>query len=535
MDIERHRHTRRRSFFCRPLPLHWRRRSPGRCGLALEGALVLIAFVVVGCHQTIRHSTPATPQLPAEPIGSAAQQTAGSWLTFGGNPAASQVNSNEATLTAATVSRLHQGWRVSLPDLADERPILVRHLTWPDGTQRNVIYVTTDKGTLLALDAATGAQLWAVTPRNNNPKYTKASPAFDASQGMIYSYGLDGKVHRFQATTGQEMQGKGWPVRVTTMPLSEKVSSALNLDNGYLYVTTASFSGDAPPYQGHMVAINVKTGAKQVFNSICNDHTHILAQGECTENGGGIWARPGVVVDPATGHIFFTVSDANYDANQGGHDWGDSVIEMSPDGSKVLDSYTPSNYASEAFQNRDLGSTAPVFLPTIPNSHTPYLAVQAGKEGMLRLLNRQDLSGQGGPGHVGGELQTVALQDLCPTLAQPVAWQNPADGSQWLFVATLCHIDAFRVMTSAAGVTTLKLAWIEEVEATSPFLAGGVLFAAVSQKLLALDPNTGHTLWSSAAPGAGGDIAGIHWESPLVMDGRLYCPDETDHLTMYQL
>lgn len=242
-----------------------------------------------------------------------------------------------------------------------------------------------------------------------------------------------------------------------------------------------------------------------------------------------------MVVDPATGHIFFTVSDANYDANQGGPDWGDSVIEMSADGSKVLDSYTPSNYASEAFQNRDLGSTAPVLLPAIPSSHTPYLAVQAGKEGLLRLLNRQNLSGQGGPGHVGGELQTIALQDLCPTLAQPVAWQNPADGSQWLFVATLCHIDAFRVVTSAAGVTTLKLAWINEVESTSPLMAGGVLFAAVSEKLLALDPTTGHTLWSSALPGAKGNIGGIHWESPIVIDGRLYCSDETDHLTMYQL
>ena len=534
MDVERHPHERRRSSLFRLLPL-WRRRSPGCHSLALEGALVLVALIVVGCHQTVQRPKPATPKAPAGPIGAAAQQTAGSWLTFGGNPAASQVNATEGALTTATVSHLHEGWRVLLPDLADERPILVRHMAWPDGTLRNVLYLTTDKGTLLALDAASGAQLWATTPKNNNPKYTKASPAFDPDQGMVYSYGLDGKVHRFRATTGQEMQGKGWPVRVTTMPLSEKISSALNLDNGYLYVTTASFSGDAPPYQGHMVAINIKTGAKQVFNSLCNDHTHILAPGECTKNGGGIWGRPGIVVDPATGHIFFTVSDANYDANQGGPDWGDSVIEMSADGSKVLDSYTPSNYASEAFQNRDLGSTAPVLLPTIPNSHTPYLAVQAGKEGLLRLLNRQNLSGQGGPGHIGGELQTVALQDLCPTLAQPVAWQNPADGSQWLFVATLCHIDAFRVVTSAAGVTTLKLAWINEVESTSPLMAGGVLFAAVSESLLALNPTTGHTLWSSALPAARGNIGGIHWESPIVIDGRLYCSDETDHLTMYQL
>ena len=45
-----------------------------------------------------------------------------------------------------------------------------------------------------------------------------------------------------------------------------------------------------------------------------------------------------------------------------------------------------------------------VLLPEIPTSHTPYLAVQAGKEGLVRLLDRQNLSGQHGPGHVGGEL-----------------------------------------------------------------------------------------------------------------------------------
>ena len=116
---------------------------------------------------------------------------------------------------------------------------------------------------------------------------------------------------------------------------------------------------------------------------------------------------------------------------------------MTPDGSTILDSYTPENYATEAFQNRDLGSTAPVMLPTIPQSKTPYLAVQAGKEGLLRVINRQNLSGQGGPGHVGGELQTVELPDLCPTLAQPVAWQD-ASGSIWLIVATLCHMDALK-------------------------------------------------------------------------------------------
>src|ERR1051326_9282950 len=101
----------------------------------------------------------------------------------------------------------------------------------------------------MALDADTGKTFWAVTPTTPpEAKYTKSTPAADPANNMIYSYGLDGKVHRFQLNTGKEMTGGGWPVLVTQMPLSEKVSSPLNLIDGFLYVTTASFSGDAPPY-----------------------------------------------------------------------------------------------------------------------------------------------------------------------------------------------------------------------------------------------------------------------------------------------
>jgi outer membrane protein assembly factor BamB len=137
---------------------------------------------------------------------------------------------------------------------------------------------------------------------------------------------------------------------------------------------------------------------------------------------------------------------------------------------------------------------------------------------------------------VGGELQTLALPDQCPVLAQPVAWQDPSDGSIWLIVSTLCHMEGYQVVTSPEGKTTLKQVWyLGGVGATSPLIAGGVLFAAVSGSLLALDPHTGKQLWSSALESAGGNIGRIHWEAPIVIGGRVYCPDESDELTMYSL
>ncbi len=503
--------------------------------LALRALVLAGALVMAACDQPAAQDPMHPTPRPKATASGLQQEEGGAWLTFGDDPSHASINTSENAITAATVSHLRRAWNVQLPDLADERPILVRDLTMPDGKKHDVLYVTTDKATLIALDADNGKTFWAVTPKSSpQAKYTKSTPAADPANNMIYSYGLDGKVHRFNLTTGNELEGNGWPVLVTRMPFSEKVSSPLNLINGYLYVTTASFSGDAPPYQGHMVAINVKTGAMHIFNALCNDHTHVMALNECKDNGSGIWARPAVVQDPVTGYIFFTTSDGYYTANNGGDNWGDSVIEMTPNGSTILDSYTPENYATEAFQNRDLGSTAPVMLPALPQSKTPYLAVQAGKEGLLRLINRQNLSGQGGPGHVGGELQTVELPDLCPTLAQPLAWQDPS-GGVWLFVATLCHMDAFKVVTSAEGVTSLQKAWYLGVQATSPIMAGGLLFVATSHALLALDPHSGKQLWSSAQTSAGGSIAGIHWETPIVVGGSLFCPDESGEMTAYSL
>src|SRR5215469_4236390 len=111
----------------------------------VSGALFLAILVLAGCQ-------------------GAGAQYAGSWTTFGDDPDASQgLTQNftpgadppaSATLSEATVGKLHEGWSVSLPNLADVRPILVRNVTWPDGTVRDVLYLTTDTGMVLALNAA---------------------------------------------------------------------------------------------------------------------------------------------------------------------------------------------------------------------------------------------------------------------------------------------------------------------------------------------------------------------------------------------
>ena len=59
--------------------------------------------------------------------------------------------------------------------------------------------------------------------------------------------------------------------------------------------------------------------------------------------------------------------------------------------------------------------------------------MQIGKDGVLRLLNLANLSGQGGPRHVGGELATI--RNLPWVLTRTLAWRDPDSGQTSIFVA----------------------------------------------------------------------------------------------------
>ena len=472
-----------------------------------------------------------TPQMPPPPTGTPLPDAPATWPIFDYSPDRAGVNPQQTSLSAATVGRLHKLWSAALPSPADSSPVYLHDLAMPDGTHRDLLFVTTKDGHIVALDAASGSILWSHQPAG--PKITNSSPVVDARTSIVYSYGLDGYLHKYHAASGEEVTDGGWPVRITLMPETEKESSALNMTADYIYVTTSGYIGDAPPYQGHVVAIRVSDADTHVFNSLCSNLTYLLGPADCSSEQSGIWARAGAVVDPVTGDVFATTGNGNYDANRGGYDYGDSILRLSPDGSKLLDSYTPANYQQLDDTDGDLGSNAPALLPPIPASKTPYLMVQGGKDGMLRLVNRQNMSGAGGPGHVGGELQTIASPGRCLIFTQPAVWTDSASGQVWVYVASSCQTGGYRVVTDSSGKTALQPAWMVQGNFTSPLLVNSVLYAATSGQVKALDPLTGRSLWSSAQASAGGSIGGIHWESPIVVDSHLYCPDEDGNLAAY--
>lgn len=486
-------------------------------------ALALAALVALaGCGQAL---APVSGTVTRTPPASH------DWMRFGYDAARSGDNTAEIRLTTATAAGLTRFWQVQLPGVADSSPILLHALPFPGGP-RDVLYTTTRDGRLLALDASDGALVWQRQP--SGPRITHASPVADPSRGYVYAYGLDGSVHRYNAITGDETASGGWPARVTLMTQTEKESAALNIASGRLYVTTSGYFGDAPPYQGHLVTVDLVTGAERVFNTLCSNLTRLLTASDCASSGSGVWGRGGAVVDPLSGDILIATGNGPYDANHGGADYGDSILKLSPDGVRLLDSFTPDNFQRLSDQDQDLGSMAPTPLPRVAASATPQMLVQGGKDGALRLLNRDDLSGQGGPGHIGGALQT--LDAGCAFFSQPAVWTDPVTRQPWVAVASVCALTVYRLATSADGASKLEQVWQDtRAQITTPVYANGALYGAESGALRVWNAASGQRVWGSDQGSAGGGIGAIHWESPIVVDGAVYIADESGALTCYGL
>jgi outer membrane protein assembly factor BamB len=451
------------------------------------------------------------------------------WPAFDGGGQRSGINAAETTITASNVGQLTRLWHQKLPATADGAPVELPDVSTGYGV-KTLLFVITTTGSLLAIDAADGRLVWRKD--TSGPKFTTSSPALDPSGKFVYSYGLDGKVHKYAVSDGEEATDQTWPAVVTVMPIDEKGSSPINIANGYLYMAIAGYPGDGGHYEGHIVAINLASGKKTVFNALCANIQHVLGRSDCADVQSAIWGRGAPTVDPVTDNVF--VSTGNGAFRGDGRSFGDSIIELSSDLTRVVDSYTPAIFNQLQALDQDLGSTAPTILPKQANSKTPYLMVQAGKDNMLRLVNRQNLSGQGGPNHTGGEVQTIQLPIKGVIVTHPVAW-NDVHGTTWVFVANTYYFFAYKVVTDAQGKTGLQLAYQNKNGGSSPFIANNVLFVQGKGVVRAMNPTTGAVLWSSAQASAGGSTGKMHWQSPIVVNGHVYVPDDSGYFSAYGL
>jgi len=472
--------------------------------------VLLIATVVallVGCSgggssaptESSETGTQSVPSTTAEPE---AASTGATWSMFGVGPDRSSWFKGATEITARNVQTLERQ-QVDLPGTADSSALYI---------QPGLFIVTTSYGKTVAIDAETGSIRWTFVPDGidgweGTSQITQSTPVYDGETDFIYSYSPDGRVHKLRAASGREVRSQGWPAVVTRDATHEKSAPALNLAHGIVFVATGGYIGDAPPYQGHVVAIDADSGELvNVFNTLCSDREGLLDPSSCPESGSAIWGRGGVVVEPGTGNLL--VSTGNADWN-GSTNWGDSVLELSPDAGRLLRSYTPENEQDLDAGDIDLSSASPAFVP-------PHFVIQGGKDGLLRVLDLTTLE----LGRKGGEASVTSAPGDTGVFTAPAVWQR--DGARWVFVANSAGTAGY-VLQNAK----LEQRWENNSPGTSPVLAGGLLYV--------YDPGGGLNVYD---PASGNPLANLpagkgHWSSPIVIGGMIALPEGSanDHGT----
>jgi hypothetical protein len=358
-------------------------------------------------------------------------------------------NPNETTLT---VSNVKSGFKLLFTDTTDSgvtsanvgtyaQPLYVPGLSIPGQGTHNVIFVATEANNVYAFDAdSQGPPLWStnLTPSGetlqNMNDYANTripamgisgTPVIDTSTNTMYLVAASKttantpvfhqRLHALDITTGNEKLGG--PIDITAKypgtggeqdgngnvvfdPLIEFDRGGLTLFGNSVYIPFSSHedNGLAPNgsvvagynggrYQGWVIAYD-KTSLAQV--GVYNTSPNLPAGSEA--GGGSIWqAAVGMVADSSS--LYALTANGLFDANTGGGDYGDSLLRLTQAPSiTVADSFTPCNQAALDEYDQDLGSGAPMVLPT-QTSGPANLLTFSGKEGTIYLINRSSLGG----------------------------------------------------------------------------------------------------------------------------------------------
>jgi len=327
-------------------------------------------------------------------------------------------NTHETILTPTVVNTKHFGELYSRPldGMVVSQPLYLPNLQI-NGAKHNVLFVTTLHNSVYAFDADSNtgnnaSPLWSANFGPSVPisdqgcpfiSFTEVgiagTPVIDPNSGTMYLVAKTKEngnyVHRLHAldvTTGQEKLGGPVVVQASYNSNGTQVTftdqhrmqrSAILLNKGVLYIAFGTMGcKQYPPSTGWMMAY-----------SASNLHQlGVLDVGPTQNDLPGIWMGGDGPATDSSGDVFIATGDGVFDYNTGGLDYGDTLMKLSLSGGNfgLADYFTPYNQADLYARDLDLGSSGPVILPK-QSGDNPDLAVIAGKQGMIYLVNRDNM------------------------------------------------------------------------------------------------------------------------------------------------
>jgi hypothetical protein len=332
-------------------------------------------------------------------------------------------NQNESVLTPANVGSPSFGLlqTVALDDQVDAQPLVVPGVLITAGTYQgthNVVYVATEGNTVYAIDVHSGAVLLSpnfgkpvsrpLKCKNNGPNVgINSTPVVDPGSNtlyvMIYTQDPGGPAYRLHALDLGSLTDKVTPQVVTAShTLTDGTMLSFNatyqrqrpgllLANGSIYAGFGSFCDlGANLSRGWLLGWTAGSltpfPSNQLFDQQANSPNSFFLS--------SIWMSGyGLAADDA-GNILFVTGNSDPSGNtyDGVTNIQESAVKVSPTLTTVLDLFTPSNQPHLDSKDIDFGSGGVLVLPDQPGL-TPHLAVAAGKNGTMYLMNEDKLGG----------------------------------------------------------------------------------------------------------------------------------------------
>lgn len=340
---------------------------------ALAVSLVVAAGLIAGgCGHTASPS--ASPCSAPSTAGPQASPAAGpGWTLPGANP--QNTRAVASPITSSNVSTLGVAWCVPIPatsagapDGYATTPVVVNGVVYTQDLQSNV----------MAIRLATGQVLW--THDYNSPN--GGPDGVNVAGGVVYAATSHAAV-ALDAATGRQL----WS-RTLTGNDHEGIDMAPGYNHGTVYVSTVPVNPTVGEYlggaKGTLWALNARTGAPEWSW----DEVQDLWGNPGLNSGGGLWDPPSF---DAQGDLYIGVANPGPIGQTGwprGYPWGtsrpgpdlytDSVVKLSPQG-KLLWYYqlTPHDLYDWDLQNSPVLSTA----------HGQPVVIGGGKAGILIELS----------------------------------------------------------------------------------------------------------------------------------------------------
>jgi hypothetical protein len=350
-------------------------------------------------------------------------------LTYHNDMARTGQNLNETILNTGDVTSAKFG-KIGFDTVdghVDAQPLYASGVAVPGNGRHNILIAATEHDSVYAFDADSGATIWQTSmlktgettsdPRACNqiaPEIgVTSTPVIDRTRGpngVVYVVAMskDGsgnyhqRMHALDLALGSELFAGPVEVQATYPgtgdntdgtnvifePAQYAERAGLLLMNGMLYTGWTSHC-DIRPYTGWIIAYDAGTLAQ---TSVLN----------VTPNGneGSIWMAGAGLAADRFGNIYFLDANGVFDATlnssgfPSGGDYGNAFMKLSTSaGLAVADYFEMDNQAAENGSDTDLGSGGAMVLPDLSDGagNTMHLAVGAGKDGNLYLVNRDSM------------------------------------------------------------------------------------------------------------------------------------------------